>query len=127
MRGDRAVKDALQMSRDFGVLHSLGDEDVARLSIIVEELFVNLVEHGGVDAEQFVTLTLVREPGGIRVVMIDPALPFDPRSVAKRGPRPARGGGAGIAIVRAWTEFIDYSTTGTGNRLELFLPIAEQI
>ena len=126
MRGDRAVKDALQMSRDFGVRHSLGDDDVSRLSIIVEELFVNLVEHGGVDSEQFVTLTLAREPGGIRVVMTDPAPPFDPRRFANRGPRPARGGGAGIAIVRAWAEFIDYSTTDRGNRLELFLPIAEQ-
>ena len=126
MRGDGVVKGALEMSRDFSARHGLHDEDVARLCIIVEEIFVNLHDHGGLDAGHLVTLTLRREPKGVRVVVIDPAPPFDPRWVTDLEPRPARGGGAGIAIVRAWTEFIDYSATTEGNRLELFLATAEQ-
>lgn len=126
MRGEHVVKDALQMVRDFGALQSLSDEDLARLCVVVEELFANLYDHGGLTADHPVTLTLRREPRGIRVLMIDPTAPFDPRSAPDSGQPPERGGGAGIAIVRAWTEFIDYSATSEGNRLELLLPIAEQ-
>ena len=126
MRGHRVVKDALEMSRSFGAMQMLRDQDVARLCIIVEELFVNLYEHGGLNSEHLVTLTLRREPRGIRVVVTDPAPPFDPRSAADDSPRPERGGGAGIAIVRAWTEFIDYRATDEGNRLELLLAIHDQ-
>ena len=126
MRGDGVVKGGLEMSRDFGARHKLRDEDVARLCIIVEEIFVNLHDHGGLDAEHLVTLTLRREPKGVGVVVIDPAPPFDPRWVTDLEAPPERGGGAGIAIVRAWTEFIDYAATPEGNRLELFLSTAEQ-
>lgn len=124
MRGETAVQDALRMARDFGERQSLGDHDLARLCVIVEELFANLYDHGGLTAEHAVTLTLRRDERGIRIVLIDPAAPFDPRSAPDTEHPPERGGGAGIAIVRAWTEVVDYSATGDGNRLELLLPIA---
>ena len=126
MRGDHVVKDALQMAREFGDRQSLGDHDLARLCVIVEELLANLYDHGGLTAEHPVTLTLRREPRGIGILMIDPAAPFDPRSAPDSEHPPERGGGAGIAIVRAWTEVIDYSATSEGNRLELLFPIADQ-
>ena len=126
MSGEHVVKDALRMTHDFGAAQSLSDKDLARLCVVVEELFANLYDHGGLTADHPVTLTLRREPRGVRVLMIDPAAPFDPRSAPNSDHPPERGGGAGIAIVRAWTEFIDYSATGEGNRLELLLPIVGQ-
>jgi hypothetical protein len=36
---------------------------------------------------------------------------------------PDRGGGAGIGLVRAWAQFVDYRITEQGNRLELLLPL----
>lgn len=102
----------------------LADDELARLSIIIEELVANLYEHGGVTAEQQVELRLASEPGGIRITILDPGTPFDPRSAPTPRARPERGGGAGIDMVSAWAEYVDYQVTDKGNRLELLLPVA---
>ena len=36
---------------------------------------------------------------------------------------PARGGGAGINIVKRWATLVDYAIEPNRNRLELLLPI----
>jgi len=96
---------------------------VSRLCVILEELVTNLYEHGSVSRSDGVALTLSTIPGAIRIVLADPGEPFDPRTARSTKRRPARGGGAGINIVRAWTRFIDYNVRPGRNRLELLMPI----
>lgn len=104
----------------------MSEDELARLCIIVEELVANLYDHGGLSEVHEVKLSLESEPGGIRIIITDPAAPFDPRSSPTASRHAERGGGVGIDIVRAWAEFVAYSTTAEGNRLELLLPIGAQ-
>ena len=123
LQGSKAVRDALGAARRFGEAQQLSEDELARLCIIIEELIANLYDHGGLKEEDKVEMRIGREPDGIRIIIADPGKPFDPRSVAPRRERPERGGGAGIDIIRSWAQFVDYSATQDGNRLELMLPI----
>ena len=95
----------------------------ARLAVIVEELVVNLVEHARVAAGGGIALGLAATAEGVHVVLLDDAPPFDPRSAPHVGavPDEERGGGAGLAIVRAWSRILTYSRIGGRNRLELMV------
>jgi serine/threonine-protein kinase RsbW len=123
LQGSRAVIDASDAARAFGQAQRLCEDVCARFCIVVEELVANLYEHGGLTSEDQVELDLGREPDGIRITIADPGKPFDPRSATPKRGRPDRGGGAGIDIVRSWAQFVDYTVTMEGNRLELMLPI----
>lgn len=124
--GRDAVSQATVAARAFGEAQWLSEDELARLCIIVEELLTNLYEHAGLTEQHEVRLTLQSEVGGIRMVITDPSPPFDPRLKQGASQQPERGGGAGIDIVRAWAEFVDYCATKDGNRLELFLPLGPQ-
>jgi serine/threonine-protein kinase RsbW len=121
--GVGAVSDATTAARAFAIEQGVAGRDVSRLCVILEELVTNLYEHGGVTRSDCVSLTLSTLPGGIKIVLADPGEPFDPRTARSTKRRPARGGGAGINIVRAWTRFLDYSVQPGQNRLELLMPV----
>jgi len=123
LQGADAVTQASSAARAFGEAQWLSEGELARLSIVVEELLANLYDHGGVAAEDEVILELASEPVGLRIVLIDFGTPFDPRQRPRKDGRPERGGGAGIEIVQAWAHLVDYQVTDHGNRLELILPV----
>ena len=123
LQGKDAVTQASTAARVFGEAQWLTEDECARLCIIIEELVANLYDHGGLSDTDMVELSFASEPGGIRIVIVDPGAPFDPRSAPTESNRPDRGGGAGIDIVRAWAQFVDYAVTPDGNRLELLLPV----
>ncbi len=123
LQGSAAVTQASDAARAFGEAQPLSEHVCARFCIVIEELIANLYEHGGLTSDDKVELSLGREPDGIRIVIADPGKPFDPRSAVPKRERPERGGGAGIDIVRAWAQFVDYEVTSGGNRLELLLPL----
>ena len=121
--GTRAISLAADAARDFGKAQWLADDELARLCVVVEELVSNLYDHGGMAETDEVELTLVSRPDGIGVVLVDDGIPFDPWQAPLPSETPDRGGGAGIGLVRAWAQFVDYRVTDGGNRLELLLPL----
>lgn len=123
LKGAGAVSQASIAARVFGEAQWLSEDETARLCIVIEELLANLYDHGGVTGEDEVRLELESEPDGLRIVIVDPGKPFDPRQPLIRSDSPERGGGAGIDIVRAWAQLVSYEATPEGNRLELVLPI----
>ena len=124
LQGSEAVSEAAEAARLFGEGLRLAAGAQARLCLVVEELIANLYDHGGLTGQDQVELTLASEDDGIRLIIVDPGKPFDPRSVPPNYITPERGGGAGLNIVRSWARFIDYRVTPEGNRLELLLPLA---
>jgi serine/threonine-protein kinase RsbW len=122
-RGSDAIGPAVDAARDFSAVKGLTHDDGARLCILVEELVANLYDHGGLTEEHEIEINLIGEPGQVRLILTDPGKPFDPRQAPPKQQPPERGGGAGIDIVRAWAQFVDYTVTPEGNRLELVLPI----
>ncbi len=124
--GADAGTQAIAAARGFAAAAALPDAVGHRLCVIVEELVLNLYEHGGVDAAACVELVLARRGAEVSLVLEDPGHFFDPR--AAEGPSelpPERGGGAGIALVQAWSRVLAYDASGGVNRLELLIPVGE--
>ncbi|SDD01999.1 Anti-sigma regulatory factor (Ser/Thr protein kinase) [Sphingomonas sp. YR710] len=121
--GADAVRGAVTLARDFGAHHGLAAIAAARLAIVIEEIVTNAIEHGRVAAGDQVDLSLALQSGGVRVVFVEPGLPFDPRQATPATPvHEQRGGGAGLDLVKHWTRVVDYRTVDGINRLELILP-----
>ena len=104
--------------------------DVAyKLRLVLEELLVNLVQHGVFLADQpDVRLDLSVVDGLVAGRIEDAAAPFDPRSA----PEPAaasvdddRVGGLGLALVRRVTSDLVYGRAPDGwNRTDFTIPLA---
>lgn len=117
--GAEAVGASAAAARAFALDHALPVDRAARLAILVEELVLNLVEHGGVDAAGEIELALSLEDGAIEILLADTGAPFDLREAAPGGAIPERGGGAGLDLVRAWAEIVDYRSADGWNHLRL--------
>lgn len=117
--GAEAIHEMVVGTQDFCLGHALPEGQAARLVIIVEELVTNLVEHGGVAPDSLIELVLSREDGTIGIALSDSGVAYDPRSDDPDAPIPERGGGAGIDLVKAWAEIVDYRSQGGRNRLLL--------
>ena len=118
----RAIGVALAEVRAFAEAQALSADALARLAIVVEELVANLVEHGGAEGSP-VVLALARRPHEIALTLIDRGLYFDPRAAPATTSIPERGGGAGIALLLAWTRITCYARVDGANRLDLTLPL----
>ena len=134
LRGEAAEFEHLQafaeaFARDCG----LADDERARLLVILDELFTNVVEHGyGVRvAAGSVAVTLGLRHGLLTIVFVDDGPPFDP--LAQSGPdldAPAEQrpiGGLGIAIVRAFVDRARYCRKGDRNHLHLVRRLAPAV
>lgn len=113
-----AVGAALAAARGFADAAGLAPGPARRLAIIVEELVANLVDHADLGADDSIELALVRRPGHVVLVLGDPAAPFDPRLAPLPTDLPPHGG-AGLALVRAFAQAIDYGRSNGRNRLEV--------
>jgi serine/threonine-protein kinase RsbW len=121
--GADAVSHGVAAARGFALGAALSQHPAARLAIIVEELLFNLIDHAGLAEGAAIEMTLVLDAGTIRLTLIDPAPPFDPRlMLAPDALPPERGGGAGLAMLRAWAQVERYDRDGDRNILVLSLP-----
>ena len=121
--GPTALGDAIAATRLYALECELKPRDEARLCIIVEELVTNLCEHGVCDTEHEIALELFPKPFGLGLVFEDNGAPFDPRTACDPDDMPDRGGGAGLRVVRAWSELLSYEFANGRNRLELQLSL----
>ncbi len=124
--GPGATATAIALAQDFALAARCEPARAGRLTVIVEELVTNLLDHAGLADGVLIALTLTAEGSNIRLELIDPGPAFDPRQVPPpAAPPPRRGGGAGLALVRAWTEIEAYESRAEGNCLRLrLLPMA---
>jgi anti-sigma regulatory factor (Ser/Thr protein kinase) len=113
------VARAIGFARRFAAAAALPDDSADRLALVVEEWVANVVEHGRARPGSLVVLTLQRGPTGVRAVFSDAGIAFDPRAAADAGPNLERGGGAGLALIRGWSDIESYRRVGARNRLVL--------
>ena len=114
-----------EFATEFSRQHKLPDEERARLLIILDELFTNVVEYGyeSTAAEGHIDVALSLQDGRLIIEFVDDGRPFDPLTRADPDldlpvdDRPV--GGVGIAIVRALVDEIGYRWDGNRNRLTL--------
>jgi anti-sigma regulatory factor (Ser/Thr protein kinase) len=116
----------------FTSRHKLADEDGARLQIILDELFTNVVKYGyeGAAAQGHIEVALSLEADRLIIEFVDDGGPFDPlASPAPDLDLPAEErkiGGVGIAIVRALVDEAGYRREGNRNRLTLGRTVLRQ-
>ena len=96
--------------------------DASRLAIIVEELVTNLYDHGGLEADDVFEIELCATATQISIIITDGGTAFDPGVAELSSAVPARGGGAGLKLLRDWATHIEYRTIAGRNRLALALP-----
>ena len=119
--GAEAAAEAIACANAFAVESFLSADATARLAIIVEELVLNLVDHGHCPGK-LIGLELRHSENTVTLVLTDLGEPFDLRSAPEPGDLPPeRGGGAGLAMIRAWATIDDYGREGDHNRLALTL------
>lgn len=123
--GPGAVADAVAAVQSFTRATAIDRDSADRLAIIVEELVANIFDHGSLAPGQCVEMTLARLGKEVSLTLQDPGNAFDPRAwEAPDTVPPADGGGAGLALVNAWTRILSYESAGEMNRLELIIPLA---
>lgn len=117
--GTDAVHRLVEAARGFSGGCQLTPSSAAKLAIIVEELVFNLVEHGQVGESGEIELLLGHDADGVTIVLLDTGVAFDLRTAESEEAIPERGGGAGIDLIRAWAEVLDYRSEAGRNRLDL--------
>ena len=115
------VRRGLAAAAAFALDAAIGDDAADKLAIIVEEWLVNVVEHGGGPGR--IAMRLERRDGCVRMMFSDTGQPFDPRAVVFEGPNAERGGGAGLALIKAWSRIAGYSRRGGRNRVVLEMAV----
>ena len=100
---------------EFGAMAELGSEDRHKLTLIVEELFTNTVNHGfHGDTDSPVNLTLEQTGSGIRLTSEDSAPQHDSINTGLRTDIGAavnqrQVGGIGMAIALGLTKDANYA------------------
>ena len=123
----RAFEQVQALIDEFGAAAELGREDRHKLTLIVEELFTNTVNHGhSGDSDASVFITFEEDKGNVQLIYEDSAPPFDPLAAGKRRDiestvKERRVGGLGIFLTIGLTEQADYSYAEGRNRICLRL------
>ena len=106
--------------------HGIDVADTLRLTLIVEELFSNIVAHGYGGEDGWIRLGLVLDGHDVRIVCEDRAPPYDPRASLERMPKDlgdpveTRGvGGLGHWLVGRLVVETSYVRVGDANVLSL--------
>jgi serine/threonine-protein kinase RsbW len=123
----RAFDQVKALIDEFGAVAELGREDRHKLTLIVEELFTNTVNHGHRgDCDAPVFITFEEDEGEVQLIYEDSAPQFDPLAAGHRSDldstvKERRIGGLGIFITIGLTEKADYSYVEGRNRICLRL------
>jgi anti-sigma regulatory factor (Ser/Thr protein kinase) len=118
-----AFEQVRALVEEFGALVPLGREDRHKLTLIVEELFINTVTHGHRgDSDAPISITFEEDNGDVKLTYEDSAPPFDPLEAGRRTDidstiKARRVGGLGIFISIGLTEKANYSYVEGHNRI----------
>ncbi|MEO8007137.1 MAG: ATP-binding protein [Betaproteobacteria bacterium] len=123
----RAFDQVKTLIDEFGEVAELGREDRHKLTLIVEELFTNTVNHGHRgDSDAPVFITFEEDAGHVQLIYEDSAPQFDPLAAGRRTDididttiRERRVGGLGIFLTIGLTNKADYSYVDGRNRISL--------
>ena len=107
--------------------YALGDDLEFDLNLVLEELFVNSVRHGGCKTVEF---ELAMMPDGVTLEYADRGPAFDPTQAAApdvTAPLEDRPiGGLGLHLVRQIMRDIEYHRVDGWNRIRMRRPIAPE-
>ena len=95
-----------------------------RVNLVLEELGLNIINHGRTDGLHEIEITLTSKPESLTIEIVDNGRPFDPRKDAPK-PDTTAGveerpiGGLGVHLVRSIMDELHYRREGGRNYLTL--------
>jgi serine/threonine-protein kinase RsbW len=119
-----------ELERMVGALDSfagrvgLDSATLQQVTLALDELFTNIVVHGGIPAGSApILLEIALTDGVLRIELSDPGRRFDPRTVAPPDTEASledrRIGGLGVHFVRTLMDSLDYRYADGRNHLTL--------
>ena len=123
----RQLPDTAAFAREFCMRHALPGQLALRLTLVLEELFTNTVDHGHQgDSAASVVITLRRDADAVHLLYEDEAPPFDPLAAARSAhtvlglPAEERPiGGLGLPLTLGMALNANYAYEDGRNRLRL--------
>jgi len=119
----------LALIRDFvvnvGSQAGLGEDDVAKLELAVDEACANVIEHAhGHDSNKEVTVRATFDAATLRIEVVDEGQGFDPTVVpttsVEQMVHDRRTGGLGLRVMKSLMDEVSYEIVpGERNRLRL--------
>jgi anti-sigma regulatory factor (Ser/Thr protein kinase) len=119
----------LSMIRDFvksiGMQSGMGDMEVARLELVVDEACANVMEHAyEADSSKEVSIRAIVDDDSVQIVVIDSGKGFDPAAVEQLKLEELalakRTGGLGMRIMKSFMDEVHYEMQpGIKNELKM--------
>ena len=119
----------LSMIRDFvksiGLQSGMGDMDVARLELAVDEACANVMEHAyDADDTKEVSIRAIVDDASVQIEVIDSGKGFDPAAVEQLKLEELvsakRTGGLGMRLMKSFMDEVHYEMkTGVKNELKM--------
>jgi serine/threonine-protein kinase RsbW len=126
----------LSMIRDFvrsiGTKSGMGDLEVARLEMAVDEACSNVMEHAySSDSTKEVSIRAIVDDNALRVVVIDTGKGFDPAAVEQKKLEDLislkRTGGLGMRLIKSFMDEVHYAMIpGVKNELTMVKHLAKE-
>jgi serine/threonine-protein kinase RsbW len=95
----------------------LNEPSLLRIELIVEEVFVNIVQHSGLKNNDSILITCTLDKQ-VKIVFTDPGKPFNPLNY-----QTAEEGGLGINLVKSLVDELIYDRENETNVLTLIKTI----
>lgn len=106
------------------------EEQAGELVMAVHEAATNIVDHGYLNGQGWISVSISKEPGQLVVQVLDRSPPFDPSSFPTPDislpleERPC--GGLGIHMIRSFTDEVHYKQSSSGeNELTLIKQLTD--
>jgi len=107
----------------FCTTHSLGEDAIFELNLVLEELFVNSVRHGGCEGMDNAARVRMRVSDAVEVEYQDRGRPFDPTQAPEpdiHAPIEERtSGGLGIHLMRKIMRKVEYARVDDRNQINM--------
>lgn len=105
---------------ELGTELGIAADDLLRLQLVVEELFINTISHGHQgESEQPVSLTLGCRDGILTLRYADDAPPFDISKIGQNPRSTVEVGGQGLNLIHGMSKAIHYRRQEPKNITEI--------
>ena len=120
----KEIRRAMELVDEFQARHGLADNDANAIHVLLDEVLSNAIRHGlGGAASHAIAVTLELAGDQIVVAVEDDGIAYDPTQAPEPVLADALGdrkpGGLGLAIMRSFTDSIEYRRIGARNHLVL--------
>ena len=120
------IQDIPQIRQDLDELEArwkIPDSEMRQISVIIEELFSNIVRFAFTDEEEhLIEVKLSRGESEIIIHIIDNGIPFNPLEYNPgpvSNPAASNAGGMGLTLVQTFSDSITYHRKNKENHLEI--------